>query len=55
MTRGRPPKEVRRTLDVWNYELDRFPTPLRPKKEWDIIVGGFGGGGATGIRLSATL
>jgi acetophenone carboxylase len=30
------------------YESDKFPTPLRPKKEWDIIVGGFGGGGGYG-------
>jgi acetophenone carboxylase len=30
------------------YESDKFPTPIRPKKEWDIIVGGFGGGGGYG-------
>jgi acetophenone carboxylase len=30
------------------YESDKFPTPLRPKKEWDIIIGGFGGGGGYG-------
>jgi acetophenone carboxylase len=30
------------------YESDKFPAPLRPKREGDIIVGGFGGGGGYG-------
>jgi N-methylhydantoinase B/oxoprolinase/acetone carboxylase alpha subunit len=30
------------------YESDKFPSPVRPKKEWDMIVGGHGGGGGYG-------
>jgi N-methylhydantoinase B/oxoprolinase/acetone carboxylase alpha subunit len=30
------------------YESDKFPTPIRPRREWDVIVGGHGGGGGYG-------
>jgi acetophenone carboxylase len=30
------------------YESDKFPSPIRPRKEWNMIVGGHGGGGGYG-------
>jgi len=30
------------------YEADKFPSPVRPKKEWDMFIGAHGGGGGYG-------
>ena len=30
------------------YEADKFPSPVRPKKEWDMFIGAHGGGGSYG-------